>query len=78
MTPVAVKWILRRAMKAAKLTAYVTPHSFRHNFASKLLRSGADLKSVQDLLGHRSIQSTQVYLHSHPALLRGAVGRLDF
>ncbi len=78
LTASAVEGILTRALIKAGITAHVTPHSLRHNFATKALRGGADLKTVQDLLGHRSIGSTQVYLHSHPARLREAVAALAF
>ncbi len=78
LTASAVEGILARALAKAGITAHVTPHSLRHNFATKLLRSGSDLKTVQDLLGHRSIGSTQVYLHSHPSRLREAVTGLGF
>lgn len=78
LTASAVEGILTRALIKAGITAHVTPHSLRHNFATKALRGGADLRTVQDLLGHRSIGSTQIYLHSHPARLREAVGALGF
>ncbi len=78
LTACAVEGILTRALEKSGITAHVTPHSLRHNFATKTLRGGADLKTVQDLLGHRSIGSTQVYLHSHPSRLREAVTGLGF
>ncbi len=78
LTASAVEGILTKALRRAKVTAHVTPHSLRHNFATQMLRGGADLRTVQDLLGHRSIGSTQIYLHSHPARLREAVGALGF
>jgi site-specific recombinase XerD len=56
----------------------VTPHTLRHVFASELLRGGANLRQIQELLGHKHLDSTQRYTHITAHELRGAVKRLHF
>ncbi len=75
----------RAFQKSIKLTAaragisrHVTPHKLRHSYATALLHSGADIIEVRDLLGHSSVATTQIYLHTEPERLRAAVDRLRF
>jgi site-specific recombinase XerD len=63
LTARSVQRIVRKFARKAKLPVHITPHGLRHTFATDLLRAGADLRSVQELLGHKNIATTQIYTH---------------
>lgn len=70
LTPRAVQLIIKKYAAKAGITKKVTPHVLRHSFATDLLSNGADIRSVQALLGHASINTTQIYTHVTDAHLR--------
>lgn len=62
--------IIRAAAERAGITAEISPHTMRHSFATHLLAGGADVRSVQELLGHASVETTQIYTQVTPDTLR--------
>ncbi len=70
LTPRAIELLIKTYAAKAGITKKVTPHVMRHSFATDLLSNGADIRSVQQLLGHASINTTQIYTHVTDAHLR--------
>ena len=70
LTRVGAWQIVRHWARQAGITRAVSPHIFRHSFATHLLEGGADLRAVQEMLGHADITTTQIYTHLDRDYLR--------
>ncbi len=73
LTRVAVFQFIKEAVEKAGLHKHVSPHSLRHSFATELVQNGADLRAVQEMLGHESLSTTEIYTHLTRQYLRDTI-----
>ncbi len=73
LTRVMVFTIIKELAELAGITKNISPHTFRHSFATHLIEGGADLRAVQEMLGHESILTTEIYTHIDREYLREAI-----
>ncbi|MBE0654510.1 MAG: tyrosine-type recombinase/integrase, partial [Bacteroidales bacterium] len=70
LTRVMIFTIIRDLAEKSGINKVVSPHTFRHSFATHLIEGGADLRAVQEMLGHESILTTEIYTHLDREFLR--------
>lgn len=73
LTRVMIFTIIKQLVTAAGIKKSISPHTFRHSFATHLIEGGADLRAVQEMLGHESITTTEIYTHLDREYLRSAI-----
>jgi integrase/recombinase XerD len=73
LTRVMIFTIIKQLSEKINLRKSISPHTFRHSFATHLIEGGADLRAVQEMLGHESITTTEIYTHLDRDYLRQAI-----
>ena len=77
LTRVMVFYVIRDAVERAGIEKSVSPHIFRHSFATHLLAGGASIRQVQEMLGHESIETTEIYTHLDTSRLRETIEKIS-
>ena len=73
LSRVMIFTIIKNLAKVAGINKNISPHTFRHSFATHLIEGGADLRAVQEMLGHESITTTEIYTHLDRAYLQQVI-----
>ncbi len=77
MSPTGVQKAFKQALKKAKIHKQASVHTLRHSFATHLLEQGYDIRTVQELLGHKNVQTTMIYTHIAKKNILGVISPLD-
>jgi integrase/recombinase XerD len=75
LSRVMIFYIIKDLASKAGITKIISPHTFRHSFATHLVEGGADLRAVQEMLGHESITTTEIYTHLDSHFLKDTLQR---
>ena len=67
--------IIKQLVEKTGIDKVISPHTFRHSFATHLLENGADLRAIQQMLGHQSITTTEIYTHIETSFLQETISK---